>query len=85
MSRRSTEILESPIASPPTIAVGLPTDQDIALRAHQIFLDRGSIPGHDLDDWLQAERELIAASVATPQPQPKTQAAASNATSRTLN
>ena len=83
MSRRSTEVLESPINSSPTITVGLPTDQDIAVRAHQIFLDRGSIPGHDLDDWLQAERELIAASVATPQP--KAQAAASSTTSRTLN
>jgi hypothetical protein len=85
MSRRSTEVLESPITSSPTITVGLPTDQDIAVRAHQIFLDRGSIPGHDFDDWLQAERELIAASVATPTSQPKAQAAASNATSRTLN
>lgn len=30
----------------------------IALRAHQIFLDRGCEHGHDVDDWLQAEREI---------------------------
>ena len=30
----------------------------IASRAHQIFLERGAAPGRELDDWLQAEREL---------------------------
>ncbi|HKS81698.1 MAG TPA: DUF2934 domain-containing protein [Candidatus Acidoferrales bacterium] len=35
-----------------------PTHEAIALRAHQIFLDRGCEHGHDVDDWLQAEREV---------------------------
>jgi hypothetical protein len=26
--------------------------------AHMIYLERGSLPGNELDDWLQAEREL---------------------------
>jgi hypothetical protein len=34
------------------------TDRDIARRAFEIYLERGSRHGHDLDDWLQAEREL---------------------------
>ena len=38
-----------------------PTQQQIAFRAHQIFLERGATPGLELDDWLQAERELTAA------------------------
>ena len=31
---------------------------DIARRAYDIYLARGATPGHDLDDWIQAEREL---------------------------
>ncbi len=31
---------------------------EIAVRAYEIYLTRGSAGGHDLDDWLQAEREL---------------------------
>ncbi|MBI2073916.1 MAG: DUF2934 domain-containing protein [Gemmatimonadetes bacterium] len=26
--------------------------------AYQIFQARGATPGHELEDWLQAEREL---------------------------
>ena len=36
--------------------------EDIAQRAFQLFLDRGREAGHELDDWLQAEREVKAAS-----------------------
>jgi hypothetical protein len=31
---------------------------EIARRAYEIFEQRGRVHGHDLDDWLQAEREL---------------------------
>jgi DNA-binding winged helix-turn-helix (wHTH) protein len=30
----------------------------IRIRAYEIYLERGEQPGRDLDDWLQAEREL---------------------------
>jgi hypothetical protein len=33
-------------------------DEDIRLRAYEIYLERGEQPGSELDDWLQAEREL---------------------------
>ena len=33
-------------------------DEEIRLRAYEIYLERGEQPGRDLDDWLQAEREL---------------------------
>jgi len=39
-----------------------PTEQAIALRAYEIFLRRGATNGHALEDWLQAEKELAAAS-----------------------
>ncbi len=36
-----------------------PTQKQIASRAYQIFLERGCQHGHDRDDWLQAEYELM--------------------------
>jgi len=33
-------------------------ESDVARRAYELYLERGSEHGHDLDDWLLAEREL---------------------------
>ena len=33
--------------------------EKIAQRAYEIFEQRGHTPGHDLDDWIQAEHELF--------------------------
>jgi hypothetical protein len=33
-------------------------DEQIRLRAYEIYLECGEQPGRELDDWLQAEREL---------------------------
>jgi hypothetical protein len=30
----------------------------IAVRAHQMFLERGGQHGHDVEDWLKAELEI---------------------------
>lgn len=35
-----------------------PTSDEIRMRAFQIYLDRGATHGSDVEDWLQAEREL---------------------------
>ena len=35
-----------------------PTPAEIRQRAFEIHIERGGIRGCDLDDWLQAEREL---------------------------
>lgn len=35
-----------------------PSEQEIAIRAHELYLERGAEDGHELDDWLRAEREL---------------------------
>jgi len=43
-----------------TATDGAPSEQEIAIRAHELFLERGAVEGHDLEDWLQAERELKA-------------------------
>ncbi|OLB33530.1 MAG: hypothetical protein DMG41_13130 [Acidobacteria bacterium] len=39
-------------------AKSAPTQEDIAQRAYEIYLERGGAPGHELDDWTRAEREL---------------------------
>ena len=39
-----------------------PTQEAIAKRAYELFLQRGSIPGFELDDWLQAEAELVSSA-----------------------
>jgi len=37
----------------------LPNRAQIAAAAYRIYLERGCQPGHDVDDWLQAEYELM--------------------------
>ena len=36
----------------------MPSAAEIGQRAFEIYIERGRIQGSDLDDWLQAEREL---------------------------
>jgi hypothetical protein len=48
-ARTRTPALESPFA---------PSHEDIQRRAYEIFLSSGAQPGHDVEHWLQAEREL---------------------------
>jgi hypothetical protein len=49
-----------------------PQDDAIAKRAYELYLQRGSVPGHELDDWLEAEaqlaRESSQAAQTSPQP-----------------
>jgi DUF2934 family protein len=33
-------------------------EEELRYRAYEIYLQRGAHPGCELDDWLQAEREL---------------------------
>jgi hypothetical protein len=54
-----------PIANSPaqaesaeTSAADSPRHEEIRIRAYEIYIERGAQPGHDVDDWLQAEREL---------------------------
>lgn len=38
----------------------VPTHEEIARRAYEIYVARGQTCGHELEDWIQAERELLA-------------------------
>ena len=35
-----------------------PADEKIRRRAYEVYLARGGAPGHEVEDWLQAERDL---------------------------
>ena len=36
-----------------------PIRDAVAARAYEMFLARGGTHGHDVEDWLQAEQELL--------------------------
>ncbi len=54
---RAKKVL-GPFGESQTAVAQLPHEY-AAVRAYHIFLSRGAAPGRDLDDWLQAERELL--------------------------
>jgi hypothetical protein len=46
-------------AETPEASVGnAARDEDVRRRAYEIYLERGEQPGREIDDWLEAEREL---------------------------
>lgn len=55
-----SEVGASPMEARPegTSANHTPSCEEIRLRAYEAYLERGDLPGNELDDWLQAEREL---------------------------
>jgi hypothetical protein len=42
-----------------------PNTMDIAKRAFEIYCERGGQDGYDVQDWLQAERELSTSASST--------------------
>ncbi len=44
---------------PRTQAARRPSHDEIAMRAFQIYLSRGKWPGRNVEDWLEAERQLL--------------------------
>ena len=36
-----------------------PTHEEIALRTRAIYEHKGKVPGHDLENWLEAEAQLM--------------------------
>ena len=37
---------------------------EVAQRAYELFLAGGRVAGHDVEDWLEAERQLVAETMA---------------------
>ena len=50
---------KSSTGNEPRTAESSPTHDEIELRAYQLYEERGGAPGQDVEDWLQAERELV--------------------------
>jgi hypothetical protein len=67
--KESEDAMPKPKKQPKTVRIEpvekpvavYPTHSEIARRAYAIYQARGGAPGGELDDWLQAERELNAA------------------------
>jgi hypothetical protein len=57
--KRISEIQATTQVETGEVSLGNSTrDEKIRRRAYEIYLERGEQPGRELDDWLQAEREL---------------------------
>ena len=66
MSKPQRKTKNIKLATPehqPSVAAedhGAITKDDVAQRAYELFLARGEAEGHDVEDWLEAERQLEA-------------------------
>jgi hypothetical protein len=50
------ELVEKPESQRPDRSEGL--DDQVCLRAYQIYQQRGMVDGAELDDWLHAEKDI---------------------------
>jgi hypothetical protein len=54
-------VMKATDARTSTVAVEhVPSTDDIARRSYELFLASGGTHGHDVEHWLQAERDLRA-------------------------
>ena len=63
--KESLEVDPSPIQphAADTFANHAPSQEEIRRRAYEIYLERGGLPGRELEDWLQAESEFESAAL----------------------
>jgi hypothetical protein len=50
---------QTPISSKTDITFSIDTQEQVRRRAFEIYEQRGREDGHELDDWLQAEAEVV--------------------------
>ena len=56
-TERTKSVASSPSGNPlKTLSA---SREEIAARAYEIYLQRGGVDGRDIEDWTQAERELM--------------------------
>lgn len=56
MAKHATQ---APVDTRQTTEPGADFQEKVRVRAYELFEQRGSEHGHDIEDWLQAELELI--------------------------
>jgi epsilon-lactone hydrolase len=59
LSRDSVVVTEGDGHKETNMALSSSPEEEIRLRAYEIYLRRGEARGHEIEDWLQAERELM--------------------------
>lgn len=52
---KRTDITPDPSLSSPAA----PSHEEISLRAHQLWCQQGCPQGHDIDNWMEAQRQLL--------------------------
>jgi hypothetical protein len=59
-ARKSTRknVVAMPVPESRTATIAIPAAADVARRAFELYCERGCQDGHDVEDWLNAEREL---------------------------
>src|SRR5262249_50771228 len=57
---------QQPFATNEVLGTFKISSEAIAGRAYALYLSRGAADGHDVEDWLQAERELSAEALDRP-------------------
>ena len=60
--------MPAPARAKETPLEALPLEERIRRRAYQLYVERGNQSGSELDDWLQAEEEVLQAQE---QPSPR--------------
>ena len=58
MSKRATRLHEVSTGRSAGSAMAIPDQEAIAIRAYQLWVERGSPIGSDQEDWFRAEEEL---------------------------
>jgi hypothetical protein len=54
----------SPVSALHSLPHSMGLEQAIQKRAEEIYIRSGRIPGHDLENWIQAEHEVLRGSAA---------------------
>lgn len=55
---KKTPVTQSPEVNPGPIPVAPAVEEQVRLRAYELFLQRGGFWGNPEQDWLQAESEV---------------------------
>jgi hypothetical protein len=59
-SRKQVAVMPAPKpVEVPKNTSALNLEEQIRIRAYQLYEERGYMPGHENDDWLVAEREIL--------------------------
>lgn len=53
--------MSAPARAKEAPAQTLPLEERIRRRAYELYVERGCQPGSDLNDWFQAEKEILRA------------------------